>query len=128
MHELPRVVILIDEAFTVENELLTPTGKFCRRKIYQKFEKQIQQSIQGIDMNKADPIVALGIDKTLVPKSIKQLINAVLERDENAKFDIGDPSSHLFFWIVIDTFRFAADDFVSLGGDSLAAAKVFLQL
>lgn len=89
MHELPRGVVLVEQSFTIENELLTPSGKLCRRKIAAKYEKEINATLDRIDMTKADPLVSLGIKAKTKNKTIKQLINGVLERDEDAPISSG---------------------------------------
>jgi hypothetical protein len=89
MHELPRGVVLVQENFSQENELLTPTGKLCRRKIAQKYDKEINSVLKSVDLKKADPISSLGLVAQSKGRSIKQLINNVLERDENADISPG---------------------------------------
>lgn len=92
MHELPRGVVLVEEGFTVPNELLTPTGKLCRRKIAAKYEKEISAVLDQIDMMKTDPVASLGIKANGNNRTIKELINGVLEREKDAPISPGTPS------------------------------------
>lgn len=104
IHEIPRRVIFADESFEIENGLATPNGKLRRQAIAKKYSTEIQEALDQLDLSKFDPLSKFSVTKT-PQKSIKALINEVLERDPSADINEGD-------------------DFITLGGDSLAAAKV----
>lgn len=90
MHEIPRGIVIVDIPFTVENELLTPTGKLCRRKLVKKFQKEIDAVVSTIDLSVKDPLKSLKIDPSVIPKSMLQLVNEVLNRDPSQPLTQGN--------------------------------------
>lgn len=77
--EIPRDLIFDCDEWTIENNLLTPSGKVSRFNIYKKHEKSIEECYSA---HSNDPVVALFTDDD-VEKNFITLCKNILETTDD---------------------------------------------